>query len=587
MRLILVCPSFLLGFSLLVAAQSKLPAPIEIKDPHLEDHQIGPVEVLHRSQQDMDDFKSSDNLRVRRSDGAGYCMFQVIVSPAGLVESATLKSRTSVGGPCSPYEHEAESIIRARHYEPWLVGGRPEPVQIEDYVRVLPPERWGPQVDFPKKIDRSTLAFTLERTSCFGSCPAYKVSIDGDGTVSYNGISSVGLTGLHKAYVDNAVVDNLIDRFRSANLLSALPSYRGNWTDNPTQTLTLSINGQTKKVVDYIGVDDGLPWAVRELEDAVDQAADTGRWVKGKGDLLAVLDDEKWNFAAESVDNLRIYRQAIQRGDEPLIQAFLKARAPVLSSIGDGVPPVCMAARLGSLELVQKMLQSNANLPPSVKDRCLVDAAMSGQPEMFSFWLDRGADPKAKIVYPKTTSGTDDAGDWFEQQGLLANAARSGNAELLQKVLNYKFDVNENVQNEPLLQWTIERAHTLDPKRKAGVVELLLVAGADPNAKDWNGDTALFKCQYDQELVEPLLKAGAEIDGRNRSGSTALIRYAFMEPFVKELLADGANPFLANDRGETALGEANQYGCPACAKLIQEALDKQSGVARQTHGVDN
>jgi hypothetical protein len=285
MGVFFVFPSLLLWFSSLVTAQSSLPAPIEVKDPHLEEHRIGPIEVLHRSKQEMDASKSSDDPRLHLGDGAGYCMFEVIVSAAGFVESATLKPHASVEGPCSPHKQEAESIVRARHYEPWLVDGRSERVEIEDYVSVLPPERWGPQVAFPEKIDRSTLVFTLERTCCYGSCPAYRVSIDGDGTVNYDGISSVGLTGHYKAHIDSSVVDSLIDRFREAKFLSALPSYNGNWTDNPTQTLTLSINGHTKKVVDYVGVDAGLPWAVRELENAIDQAADTSRWVKGKGDL--------------------------------------------------------------------------------------------------------------------------------------------------------------------------------------------------------------------------------------------------------------------------------------------------------------
>jgi ankyrin repeat protein len=571
-------PSFVFWFSCVAAAQSPLLAPVKVDDPRVDEHRIGPVEVLHRTQQEMDAFKASGKSAARFfPDGAGYCAFNLVVSAGGIVESAT-QTDAGFGAPCSPHEQEAESMVRARRYEPWLVNGQPARVQIEDYVQVLPPERWGPQVAFPEKIDRSTLVFSLERTRCYGACPAYKVSIAGDGTVIYDGISSVALTGQHTAHIESSAVTGLLDRFRAANFLTALPSYRGNWTDNPTQTLTLSIDGETKKVVDYVGVNAGLPWAVRELEDAVDEAADTNRWVKGKGDLLAELEQEKWNFAAESADNLKIYRDAIGRGDGPLIQAFLKAHAPALSSVGNGLPPVCMAARVGNVELTKEMLQENKTLPAGVKNRCIVNAAMSGQVAMLAYWLDRGADAKANMAPAKQSGGSDDAGDWFEQQGLLANAARSGNPDLLREVLEFKPDVNETVQDEPLLQWTIERAVG---KEKAGVVEVLLAAGADPNAKGthWTGDTALFKCDHNLELVKPLLHAGAQIDARNSNGQTALIRYAFMEPFVKELLADGADPSLAGNRGETALTEAKRANCAACVKLIQDALDRKNAGA--------
>ena len=581
MRVLLAVPFVLVWFFLVAAAQSPEPAPIKIDDPRVEEHRIGPAAVLHRSQQEMDDFKSSGKSAARFfPDGSGYCAFNLVVSAVGMVESAT-QADAGFGAPCSPHEREAEDILRAGRYEPWLVDGHPARVQIEDYVQVLPPERWGPQAAFPDKVDRSTLLFTLERTTCYGSCPAYKVSVAGDGAVSYDGISSVALTGHHTAHIGSSAVAGLIDRFRAANFLSALPSYSSSVTDNPTQTLTLSINGQTKKVVDYVGLNAGLPWAIRELEGAIDRAAETSRWVKPQHNLLPELEREKWDFAADNADNLRIYRDAIGRGDEPLIGAYLKAHAPVTSTAANGVPPVCMAARVGDVELVQEMLRGEKNLSQAVKERCLVNAAMSGQPVMLSFWLERGANPRATMAPRKPPPEAEDIGDWLEQQGLLANAARSGNADVLRRVLEFKPDVNEQVENEPLLHWTMEHA----AKGKAEAVQLLLDAGADPNAKDWNGDTALFKCDSSDnlELIQPLLHAGAQIDARNRSGFTPLMSHAFIESWVRELLADGADPSLAGEHGETALSQAKQYQCPACAKLIQEALDRKNGVAQQAN----
>jgi ankyrin repeat protein len=329
-------------------------------------------------------------------------------------------------------------------------------------------------------------------------------------------------------------------------------------------------------VVDYDGLKDGLPLAIRELEAAIDQAAGTERWIDRKGDLLAVLNQEKWDFAAPSAENRSLYVQAITLGNQPLIQTFLSAHAPALTVIGSGAPPVCVASRVGSLSLVREMLRSGEKLAPEVKDRCLVDAAISGETEMLNFWLDQGADPKAKIRYPHND---DDPGGWMEQQGLLVNAVESGNAELLEKVLSFKFDVNQKFQNESLVWWAIERVR--DGRKTAEVVELLLHSGADPHVRDTQraDTTPLFECGFKPEVVEPLVRAGADVNARDQNGTTPLIRNAFIEPFVRELLAHGADPSLANERGETALSVANQDQCHACAELIQEALSRRSGAA--------
>jgi hypothetical protein len=89
------------------------------------------------------------------------------------------------------------------------------------------------------------------------------------------------LPGLHTAHISSAAVTELLNQFRAANFLSALPAYKSDWTDNSTQTLSLHINGQVKTVVDYIGLDVGLPLAIHNLEAALDSAAGTERWIKG------------------------------------------------------------------------------------------------------------------------------------------------------------------------------------------------------------------------------------------------------------------------------------------------------------------
>ena len=85
--------------------------------------------------------------------------------------------------------------------------------------------------------------------------------------------------------------------------------------------------------------------------------------------------------------------------------------------------------------------------------------------------------------------------------------------------------------------------------------ELLLEQyGADPNIADRNGDRALHFAG-DARTIELLLKHGADVDARNNKGETALMmgfRFTRVE-LVRILLRNGASFRLRNDRGQTAL----------------------------------
>ncbi len=54
------------------------------------------------------------------------------------------------------------------------------------------------------------------------------------------------------------------------------------------------------------------------------------------------------------------------------------------------------------------------------------------------------------------------------------------------------------------------------------VVRLLLAAGADVNARDKAGNTALILCHSNPEQSLLLLEAGADPNARNHQGTTAL-----------------------------------------------------------------
>jgi ankyrin repeat protein len=95
-------------------------------------------------------------------------------------------------------------------------------------------------------------------------------------------------------------------------------------------------------------------------------------------------------------------------------------------------------------------------------------------------------------------------------------------------------------------------------------VVLQLGEGADVNARDCDGDTALILAadRGHGELVQVLLKSGAEVDARNLIGETALMRAAEngLAAVVKLLLAHHADCNAGNNINCTSLMRAAYRG---------------------------
>jgi uncharacterized protein len=82
------------------------------------------------------------------------------------------------------------------------------------------------------------------------------------------------------------------------------------------------------------------------------------------------------------------------------------------------------------------------------------------------------------------------------------------------------------------------------------VVRMLLQAGADINARGWDGETALFSLEHD--AVQELLRHHIDLEARDKDGETALMET--VSNSIAELLINaGANVNAENKKGQTAL----------------------------------
>jgi hypothetical protein len=146
-------------------------------------------------------------------------------------------------------------------------------------------------VDAPPSSD--PVVISLQRTVCFGFCPAYTVSITGDGQVAYNGERFVNVQGEQHAQIPAADVQRLLERFDAIGFDRLRDEYRAHVTDLPSTTITLTRNGRTKSVLDYGGAGAGMPENVRQLQDEIDRVANTGRWVLRNGEPVREAGPER------------------------------------------------------------------------------------------------------------------------------------------------------------------------------------------------------------------------------------------------------------------------------------------------------
>jgi len=122
----------------------------------------------------------------------------------------------------------------------------------------------------------SDLLIKLERTACYGSCPVYSLTIDAKGTVSFSSTRADGKAVQHTDRVAISEVAAVLATARRIGFFEMRDSYRAMITDLPTTFVTITADGQTKRIEDYFSA----PRELKELENLIDEVGRTQRWLK-------------------------------------------------------------------------------------------------------------------------------------------------------------------------------------------------------------------------------------------------------------------------------------------------------------------
>jgi len=113
------------------------------------------------------------------------------------------------------------------------------------------------------------LIIGMEKTSCYGPCPVYKIEIRNDRTMWYSGKNNVPVMGERSIKLTQEEYDKLRDEFIKAKFFEFNSSYTSHVPDYPTIYLEFNDGEKKKRVKDYYGAPKELKNLENKLEDLV------------------------------------------------------------------------------------------------------------------------------------------------------------------------------------------------------------------------------------------------------------------------------------------------------------------------------
>lgn len=403
----------------------------------------------------------------------------------------------------------------------------------------------------------------MERGPCFGTCPIYAVTIDGDGNVTYSGQNFVAVTGVHKDKISKEAVQHLLDLFKSADFFSLLDEYRAEVTDNPTMTVALKIGDRSKRVVDYVGQMAGMPASVTSIETQIDMTVAIEKWTKAGPGLVPALKGQGFDFKTAAAADL--LAAAARYGQQQTVVDFLTEGTPVTGT-NAGVSTIAYGAASGNTVIVEGLLAAGAG---ETDKQQLTDAlwfaASSGNATLVKRFIELGGDAKGN----STQSASERGAPSSDGTPVLFAATASCDAAVVDEVLKHKPDVTATDSSGRTAVFNlVDRGKCAMEDRKddaRSILKALKRAGAKLDVHDSNGSSPLMST-YSEDMVRALLEAGANVNFRNSNGDTALLS-TYSEDIALILLKAGADRSQRNAAGQTILDRAQQNNWP---KVIAE-----------------
>ncbi|MFH1113810.1 MAG: ankyrin repeat domain-containing protein [Pseudomonadota bacterium] len=291
-------------------------------------------------------------------------------------------------------------------------------------------------------------------------------------------------------------------------------------------------------------------------------------------ELVRLLLDKGADVNAKRKDGWTVLMEAALRGHLELLRLCLDRGADVNAKTNEEATALITAAGRGHLNAVKLLLEKGADVNAKRKDgwTALMEAALRGHLELLGLCLDRGADVNAKTNKDATA---------------LITAAGRGHLNAVKLLLEKGADVNAKTRDG----WTALARAAASNRRD--VVKFLRKSGAQVDDRtvavttvlkpDKKRDLMGAIYKGDLKAVERLLAGGADANARDQSGWTALMRAAESgrPDIVRLLLDNGADVALKSECGWTALIQAVSGGHQEAARLL---LERGADINARDHG---
>jgi len=250
----------------------------------------------------------------------------------------------------------------------------------------------------------------------------------------------------------------------------------------------------------------------------------------------------------------------------------------LLSTLGTAIAdPLTDAVKASDADAAARLLRKGAD--PNVRDRWghetpLIDAISAGNAKLTTLLLTHGADSNYTNIDGKTPLM---AAAGYGDIGLVRQLLKAGAKVDAVESHHLPPELARDVSGKTVLMWAAE-------SRNPNVVALLLGKGADPNARDSNGDNVLVHAAASSGAVYLLLKHGAKLDKtRDSYAVLSSAARAHNSASVSMFLKAGADPNAADEVGFTPLMDAAMDDQTA---IIVQLMDHGAHVDSRDHGGD-